>query len=128
MRPEDNPQNWHQQKTYDSLMTYGLNAIKFVLVANGGAVLALLTFVGNHTEKTKGLRCTMIWFVLGVFIGGVVNILAYLTQLSLFNQRQAGVSWWQDHRTYLYSAMVLILVGIMCFGAGALEAVFALTV
>lgn len=30
---------WHQEETYKSLILYGNNALKFVLLINGGAVI-----------------------------------------------------------------------------------------
>ncbi|MFN7401711.1 MAG: hypothetical protein ACK5R4_05190 [Alphaproteobacteria bacterium] len=126
MRPEDHPQNWHEEKTYESMITYGLNAIKFVLIANGGAILALLTFLGNHSEKIAGIKPAIICYVIGVLLGGIVNLTAYATQLFLFNQRD-DVHWCKDHRTLLYLSLAIIFLGIICFAVGSLFAMNALS-
>lgn len=126
MRPEDLPQDWHQQKTYESMITYGVNAIKFVLISNGGAILSILTFLGNHPDRINGIKPALILFMLGVFLGGVVNITAYFTQLSLFNQRTDFVRKLYDHRTWLIVTVVLIMFGVVCFAIGGFVAVSAL--
>ncbi len=46
--------DWHAEETYKSLMLYGNNAIRYVLLINGGAIIALLTFLGNsHMVNEK---------------------------------------------------------------------------
>lgn len=107
-------------------MTYGTGAIKFVMVANGGAILSILTFIGNYPNKIPGLKYPIIFFVAGVIVSGVANITAYLTQFSLFNQREGNVSLWRDHRSYLYISMLLVLFGMIFFSIGSLEAACAL--
>lgn len=62
--------NWHQQETYKSMMLYGNNAVKFVLLVNGGAVIALLTFLGN-LAKNDSVSIDMAW-PMGCFLFGVV--------------------------------------------------------
>ncbi len=126
MRPEDNPQDWHQQKTYESMITYGVNAVKFVLIANGGAILSILTFLGNHPDRIGCIKPALILFMIGVVCGGAVNITAYMTQLSLFNQRSHTVRKLHDHRTWLYISMALIGLGTVCFAAGGFIAIVAL--
>ncbi len=126
MRPENNPQDWHQQKTYESMITYGVNAVKFVLIANGAAILSILTFLGNHPDRIGYIKPALIFFMIGVVCGCAVNITAYLTQLSLFNQRSHTARKLYDHRTWLYISMALIGLGTVCFAAGGFVAIVAL--
>ncbi len=128
MESEEFPTEWHQQRTYDSLLTYGLSAIKFVLFVNGGAILSTLTFLGNRADITASLLCALIWFVSGVVAGGLVHATAYLTQFTLFNERDnEHPPWYRNHMKWLYLSMFLILVGISCFAIGAFTAVSALS-
>lgn len=127
MRPsEESPQDWHQQKTYESMITYGLNAVKFVLIANGGAILSILTFLGNHPDRISCIKPALMLFMAGVICGGAVNITAYFTQLSLFNQRADSVRKLHDHRTWLWISIGLIAAGTICFAIGGFVAVMAL--
>jgi len=128
MGSQELPEDWHQQKTYDSLMLYGLNAIKFVLFANGGAILSILTFLGNRADKAASLKCALIWFVSGVVAGGAVHVTAYLTQLMLFNEgASTPVAWHKNHATWLNLSIIFIVIGMFCFAIGASEAVSALS-
>lgn len=126
MEVKDNSQNWHQQKTYESMITYGCNAIKFVLIANGGAIISILTFLGNHPDRISSITPALILFMLGVICGGAVNITAYFTQLSLFNQYPTNVLPLYDHKTWLWTSIALITIGILLFAIGGLVAVMAL--
>ena len=119
--------SWHQEKTYDSLMAYGGGSIKFVLLANGGAMLSLLTFIGQHIDKASNLKSSAILFVMGVIVGGVVNITAYLTQLSLFNEANDTIELSIGHRFWLWASIILIAVGVLFFALGSMLAVFSLT-
>lgn len=98
--------NWHQQETYKSLMLYGNNAVKFVLLVNGGAVIALLTFLGNLV-KNNSVSIDMAWpmgcFLVGVMVGGLATITAYMTQLSLYNE-SIGNTLKREHTFWLYAA------------------------
>lgn len=127
MRPEDNSQDWHQQKTYESMITYGANAVKFVLIANGGAIISILTFLGNHPDRIIYIKPALILFMIGVVCGGGVNITAYLTQLFLFNQQRVHkVRKLRDHTTWLWISMGLISIGTTCFAIGGFVAIMAL--
>jgi hypothetical protein len=127
MRPGDKPKSWHEEKTYDSIITYGLNAIKFVLLANGGAILAILTFIGSYQNMAEKLNGSIVCFVVGVILGGLVNITAYLTQLSLFNQRNNDVPFYRNHRTWLWLSIIVIFLGTLSFAVGAIWASSALS-
>lgn len=121
-------ENWHLEKTYESLMSYGTNAIKFVLLANGGAIIALLTFLGNQPHLAKNLKCALLIYVLGVILGGTANVTAYFTQLSLFNEETGGkpIKLLQNHETWLGISVTLIIFGILLFALGSIVAAFSL--
>ncbi len=116
--------NWHQQETYKSLMLYGNNAVKFVLLVNGGAVIALLTFLGNLVNNDS-VSIDMAWpmgcFLAGIVFGGIANLAAYMTQLSLYNEG-IGNFLRRGHTFWLYSSLALVFIGILLFGAGAIMA------
>jgi hypothetical protein len=65
-----------------SLSTEGF---KFSALANGGAVVALLAYLGNK-DPAPDMRMAMFWFLFGVFACGVSLVFAYLTQLKLLNE------------------------------------------
>ena len=114
--------DWHSQETYKSLMLYGSTSIKFVLLVNGGAVIALLTFLGNLI-KNDAVHIDMAWpmgcFFIGIVVGGLSNVTAYLTQLRLFNEGQ-GVRHATPYTTWLNLTVALIVLSIALFAAGAI--------
>ena len=62
--------HWLQEETYKTLSLYGNNAIKTVLLLNGGAVLSLLTFLGNFL-KSGGASIDMS-LPMGCFLSGIL--------------------------------------------------------
>ena len=113
--------DWHSEETFKSLMLYGNNALRFVLLVNGGAVIALLTFLGNILKnETTSIHMAMPMgcFLLGITVGGLANITAYMTQLRLYNE-SIGNSQNTRHTKWLYGSLVLIVFGILLFFAGA---------
>lgn len=120
----------HLAETYKSLMLYGSSGLKFVLVANGTAALAVMTFLGHFAVSTTTplpkLQGPLAVFVAGVFVGGIATATAYLTQLALYNESlssPASLPWHQRHVVWLRISIGLIIGGIGLFGVGALWAV-----
>ncbi len=120
--------DWHLQETYKSLMLYGNNAVKFVLLVNGGAVIALLTFLGNFLKNNQA-NIDMAWpmgcYLFGIILGGIANMTAYQTQLTLYNEG-LGNNPKLDHTKWLYSTFILVTIGIVLFGAGSILALLEL--
>lgn len=113
--------NWHAQETYKSLLTLGNNALKFVLLINGGAIIALLTFLGNllktnPTVINADLACSLYLYIGGILCAGVAHFTGYMTQLKLFNERNGS----KKHRCWLYASMVFLISGIVLFAMGSL--------
>ena len=118
-----NERDWHLRETYKSLIINGNNAVKFVLLINGGAVISLLTFLGNFTINNHEID--MIWpmgcFLLGIVFGGFASITAYMTQFALYNEEiEEKVCW--SHTKWLILSFVLVVFGVLLFGAGAILA------
>ena len=72
---------------FRSLISTGENALKSVILINGGAAVALLAFIGSIWDKSTNdiaskilLLISMAGFVFGTFLGGVAASFTYLTQ------------------------------------------------
>ena len=115
--------NWHQEETYKSLMLYGNNALKFILLINGGAVIALLTFLGNLLKNTNNLEIDMSWamgcFLLGIIVGGIANLTAYFAQLKLYNE-SIGNTNSTTHMKWVYTTLGFVILGIILFTIGSI--------
>jgi hypothetical protein len=87
-------------ETYKSLVTLATEGFKFCALANGGAAIALLAYLGNVAGKglnVPDVRWAMAAFLVGLTFCGVAMIFAYLTQLKRLNElagwKQIGRDW-----------------------------------
>lgn len=115
--------NWHKQETYKSLIHYGTSAIKFVFLVNSGAIIALLTFLGNLLGKdillNSDIKYSFYFFVGGISASGIATAFAYLTQLKLFNEKNNE----NNHQCLLYISMFFVFIGIILFSFGSIYAI-----
>jgi hypothetical protein len=58
-----------------------------------------------------------------VLIGGIATVTSYLTQLTLYNESLGRPLPGRSHMFWLRFSLLLLLLGILAFGAGALWAV-----
>lgn len=121
-------------ETYRSMVQYGVGGLKFVLVSNGAAAIALMTFLGHMFARDgfSGLgpdfRVPLGCFVIGVFLGGVATATSYFTQLALFNEEleQPLTKPFASHEPWLWTTISLLFAGILLFGVGAFMTVWKL--
>ena len=117
--------NWHTEETYKSMIQISMLIMRFILIANGGAAIALLTFIGNSTTNSSslaGFRLSMFFFLFGVFMGGVMTLFSYVTQLTLFRENM-GRNNKDSHGLPLKIAGLCALGGVFSFALGAWIAV-----
>lgn len=121
----------HLSETYRSMIQYGHGMLQFGLLTNGGAVLAVLTFIGDLSAKgsrVPDMFLPIAIFVTGTLITGIAGVSAYVTQLRLFgetrdHQIRRGL---HGHVLWLRVTFVLITASILCFGFGAMLAALRL--
>src|SRR4051812_393584 len=82
-------QKEHALETYRSLISISLAGLKTLMLINGGAVVALLTYL-EHSPQGATLASQAFWS-LGAFVAGVVFCVAaffgsYQTQFTLYNE------------------------------------------
>ena len=85
----------------EAQIAFAQDALRGIVVLNGGAILALLTFFGQAWSKNEAqavvvitsLRSGLILFVIGVISGITAQGCAYLTQQSFVeNRRNLGLN------------------------------------
>ncbi|NCC23213.1 MAG: hypothetical protein EOM26_12270 [Alphaproteobacteria bacterium] len=116
----------HWLETYKSLITISIESFKFSALANGGAAVALLAYLGNVAGKsvpTPDMRYPMLAFLLGLTACGFSMLFAYLTQLKLLNEIGRPEKLPLTHAWLLRSAIVLFAFSIIAFGVGSWQAV-----
>jgi hypothetical protein len=125
---------WHLTETYKALITLSVEALKLLALVNGGAAVAVLTYLGNLVSHTPpgthppNVRPALLWYCGGLFATTLAFVVAYITQLRLFNEeknrRQAPVR--EFHRIGVYSGILLALFAAVAFGMGCYSAARAL--
>lgn len=65
----------------------GQSALKSMMLVNGGAIIALLTFIGNeaHIANASYLKCGLSMFGAGLFLSLLAYFAAYLGQADFMN-------------------------------------------
>lgn len=119
-------QEQHWLETYKSLIKLSIEGFKFTALANGGAAVALLAYLGNLAGKNArmpDMRLPMGAFLAGLVSLGAAMVLAYLTQLYLLNETTNPRASPGRHSSLLWAAMSLVIVSLAAFAIGCSEAV-----
>ena len=112
---------------FNSTIEYGITSVKVATLINGGAAIALLTFVANlgPTELVANAAISfsraLMFFGTGVFLGGLGAAIAYLTQLRYLEEFSlTGTintkSKWRISLEYGTAALFLLAFGLFGFG------------
>lgn len=124
MATEQPNQYWIE--TYKSLITLSVEGFKFAILANGGAAVALLAYLGNVAGKgviTPDMRFATAAFLFGIVFCGISMLCAYLTQLQLLNEFITTELSKHSHKWLLRIAIIFFLISIVSFGVGSMCAV-----
>ena len=116
----------HWLETYKSLITLSIESFKFSALANGGAAVALLAYLGNTAGKTVtsiDMRCPMLAFLVGLTLCGFAMLFGYLTQLKLLNEIGRAEKFPIRHSLFLWLAIILYASSLIAFGVGSWQAV-----
>lgn len=73
---------------------YAQAALKGLFLANGAAIVALLTFIGNKEAHfgARGIWWAFFWFSLGLASVIATNVLGYISQAS-YMRASLNISW-----------------------------------
>lgn len=123
---------------FDAMIRYGREALRASMFMNGGASLALLTFIGTVWSKNGGrdeldpLAYTLAAFSLGVLFAGVASAAAYRTQY--YQNERANTEKHEEqlyfHRKLRVSRMLavwLVYSSFFLFFLGILASFLAFT-
>lgn len=124
MTPGSSNQHWIE--TYKSLFALSIEGFKFAALANGGAAVAVLAYLGNVAGKGTSppdMRWAMAFFLAGLASCGFSMLLAYLTQLTLLGESTSAVRGSISHVWFLWVAILLFVLSLVLFGVGSWQAV-----
>ena len=108
----------HWIETYKSLITLSVECFKFLALINGGAIVALLTYTGNISNKSNQIvdvSYPMHWFLVGLILCGISMLFGYLTQLKLFNELGQNITV-ISHAHFLWIAFLLLAEAFLLLG------------
>lgn len=113
----------------DAITQFAKITIQSVILVNGMAIVSILTFLGNITNKNilcmydkHLLFYSMFFFCLGLFLGLLASVLAYLAQQSLREiYVRPDAKEKKDKEGILFRRIALgcVLVSTLLFIAGA---------
>jgi|SRR4029453_2231844 hypothetical protein len=121
----------HAIETYRSLLRISLAGLKTLMLINGGAVVALLTYLGQSPQGPT--LAPHVWWSLGAFVGGVVLCVAaffssYQTQFALYNESVSPATRKGfKHMTWQRITIAFVSVSCVAFGVGAFSTVWVLS-
>lgn len=123
--------NWHAQETYRSMIEFGKGMLRFTFLANGAAVISILTFLGNLYAKggsVPNMKVALAFFLSGILLSGVATLTTYLIQFMLYNESINSVygNGWSSHIRWLCITLALIILSMLAFASGAFDAVYRL--
>lgn len=119
----------HWLETYRSLITLSLEGFRYLALINGGAVVALLAYLGDAGGRlAPRLGCAFLGFLAGLALCGLGLFAGYVTQLWLLSEGGSVREFYKSHRLPLYLGMVLYLASIAAFSVGSWSAVSAFEV
>jgi hypothetical protein len=110
---------------FEAAVEFAILALKTLVMVNGAAVIALLTFVGqvwaNDQHNGSNMAHILFWpllcFLMGLVMAVITTVLAYLTQM-ITTERGNGMIPPESKRLRLVAIMVSGL-SVIGFAAGA---------
>jgi hypothetical protein len=121
------PWEWHIVETFKGLINLSIEALKALLLINGGAAVAILAYLGNlasHDSSAAHLpnmKNALLCFGGGVFATALAFIVAYFTQYRLYLEERARhirEPFKTRHTIGMAIATVLVFTSATAFGAG----------
>jgi len=116
----------HWLETYKSLIFISIEGFKFSALANGGAAVALLTYLGNVAGKSApvpDMRYPMTSYIAGLFCVGIAMLSAYSAQYTLLEKGGAAEHRMVMHPRLLFLAAFFYVASLVAFGWGSWQAV-----
>lgn len=131
----------HTLETYRSLVTIAVQSLKVLQLLNGGAIVALLAYLGQISNRAEFIPSVMwpsVLFVIGLVAAVGAHFGAYFTQLARFNKdivyhnqknahNDTAIGYEQREKCWLTATVVLGAGSLLLFAVGALIAVAALS-
>lgn len=120
----------HALETYRSLISISIEFLRALLLLNGGAIVALLAYLGqaeDGAELAAHSTPSLTWFVAGLILSTAALVGSYLTQLSLYQESVHSETYNGSHIPWLRGTILIGILALGAFSAGAFSGVAALS-
>jgi len=115
---------------YKSILSTSQQAVNYCFLLNGGAIIAIITFLGNYkgtTVDANPMATSIKIFVFGLISAATSSILLYITQYSYFRVALTGSRpFFFSGTTYRIVVLILLICSIVLFAFGSIYAGSAL--
>ena len=118
-------------ETYKSMISIGTEAIKGLQLINGGAIVALLAYLGqapNGAALANRVNLPLGLFVAGLVLATLAFLFTYFTQYFLFNEHfEPLAAKANKHELWLRLTIVVAFLSVTLFALGSFAAVAVLS-
>ena len=119
-------------ETYRSLISISVEIYKTLLLLNGGAIIALLTYIGSKQNPVRidvAFSLSIYAFIAGVFCVPIAFVFSYLVQMGIYKRFLSPDQ--RGNRDKLIDkrfnrAIVFTILSIVLFGLGSIDAAYNL--
>jgi hypothetical protein len=127
---------WHITETFKGLIQLSVEVVKMLALVNGGAIIALLAYLGNFAthvtdKQPPHLRHAFGYFANGLFATVLAVLFAYLAQLRLYREEwmwhNTGKRPYAHHEWILAIGILLSVYAAFVFLKGCLTASSAIS-
>lgn len=130
IRPEDA----RALELYRSVLSYAQYAVSIVVLLNGGALIGILSFLGNSsnsalTTALPAMRLASVFFVIGLIAAALGGLTAYMAQFTYFKEMESGPRpFLFSGTTWRVTMLILLFVSTILFAVGSVCGIFLLPV
>ena len=126
MRGPEQPttSEWH----WENAIKYSVEGIKTVLLLNGAAAIAVMTFANTHKFSSR-LIAALLLFAVGAMLSAVAFVCAYRTEIGYGNALYPGadrIALWKKAQTWNAYTLGILFLSISMFAIGVALGAFAL--
>ena len=112
-------QEWH----WEQGIKYATESIKTMLLLNGAAAIALMTFA-NARKFSGALHTPLVLFAVGAMLSALAFVVAYLCQVEYGNAVRPGIEKadqdrsWKKGQRLNRAAVIIVVLSVFAFLAG----------
>lgn len=113
------PQGIYDPTNRESVYDYGRLALTSLITVCGGALIALMAYVGQVHRVSPQVACELDWAMISIggslFLALLASVFAYLNQFFLTFRKEAVGLWWVSIGATVLAISLLFVGGVHTF-------------